>query len=308
MVSLDNKYEKPVRLAVIGGSGFYELHGFTPVARLSPVTPWGHPSSPITIAHSSSGFPVAFLARHGTGHTYSPSEVPNQANIAALKHIGVQAILAFSAVGSLREEIKPEDFVIPDQIIDRTKGIRPSTFFGNGLVGHASFGDPFDQELISICSTHASVLINAKLHVPTPDCPLTLICMEGPQFSTRAESNLYRSWGGSVINMSALPESKLAREAEIAYAMICMSTDYDSWKQNEEPVTVEAVMGHVRHNTANAAHLAEALVLALEEPLERGTIGKDLRGSMKFVAMTAPHLRKKEILEKLEYILPGYYS
>ncbi len=108
--------------------------------------------------------------------------------------------------------------------------------------------------------------------------------------------------------MSALPESKLAREAEIAYAMICMSTDYDSWKQNEEPVTVEAVMGHVRHNTANAAHLAEALVLALEEPLERGTIGKDLRGSMKFVAMTAPHLRKKEILEKLEYILPGYYS
>lgn len=175
---------------------------------------------------TSDGTPVAFLARHGLHHQISPSEVNNRANIAALRKIGVRTIIAFSAVGSLREEIRPRDFVVPDQIIDRTKGIRASTYFEGGIVGHVPFADPFDGKVREIIKTCEGVLEGgARLFGEG-----LLICMEGPQFSTRAESNLYRSWGGDIINMSALPESKLAREAEIAYAMICMATDYDCWR------------------------------------------------------------------------------
>lgn len=215
-------YDQPVRLAIIGGSGFYNLQGFTEVAEVNPETPWGFPSSPITIATSKSGFPVAFLARHGAGHLYTPSEVPARANIAALKHIGVDVIIAFSAVGSLQAHMKPEDFVLPTQIIDRTKGIRPASFFENGIVAHAMFGDPFDLELNDLVSRHSSSLEGGcTLHTKdTEGKDITLVCMEGPQFSTRGESNLYRQWGGSVINMSVLPEAKLARECEIAYQMV----------------------------------------------------------------------------------------
>lgn len=178
--------------------------------------PWGLPSSPITICALPSGTQVAFLARHGVGHTINPSAVPARANIAALKSLGVRAILAFSAVGSLREEIAPGDFVLPRQIIDRTKGVRPASFFeGTTVVAHASFGDPFSNKLVSwleqrvqaVLSTHGN---GSKMH--TDKC---IICMEGPQFSTRAESKMYRSWGADIINMSVLPEAKLAREAEL---------------------------------------------------------------------------------------------
>lgn len=300
-----------VKLAVIGGSGFYNLEGFHTVEEVNPETPWGYPSSPITIAASSTGFKVAFLARHGTGHHLLPTEVPSRANIAALKHLGVEVILAFSAVGSLQEHIEPEDFVIPTQIIDRTKGVRPSTYFGDGIVGHAMFGEPFSTSLNEILAGEdfANVLKGGKkLHTSRTDGKdVTLVCMEGPQFSTRAESHLYRSWGGSVINMSALPESKLARECEIEYSMICMATDYDCWRESSEPVTVEEVMTHVRNNTDNAHHLAEKLIHVLEKKLDAGKIG-NLAGSMKYSVMTKPEQRPKQVLENLEYILPGYYS
>lgn len=195
---------EPVRLGVIGGTGFYSLRDFTYVAEVNPHTPWGYPSSPITIARSPKGTPVAFLARHGRGHIYSPSEVPSRANIAALKHIGVNAIIAFSAVGSLQDHIRPRDFLVPNQIIDRTRGIRPGTFFEKGLVGHAMFADPFDEQLEKIvCNSASALQAGSKLHSRNTEGgkDVTLVCMEGPCFSTRAESHLYRSFGGSVINM-----------------------------------------------------------------------------------------------------------
>lgn len=304
----------PVRLAVIGGSGFYKLDGFSVVDEVNPETPWGKPSSPITIAKSERGFLVAFLARHGIGHHYTPSEVPARANMAALKHIGVEAVIAFSAVGSLQEHIRPEDFVVPSQIIDRTKGIRPASFFENGVVAHAMFGDPFDAGLNALVSRVAPAAMqgDCKVHSATSENKdVTLVCMEGPQFSTRAESHLYRSWGASVINMSVLPEAKLARECEIAYQMVCMSTDYDCWRVGEEAVTVEAVMKHVRNNTANAGRVALAVVDAVQDALEgktQDTIGAGLAGSMKFAIMTAPDKRTAAEMSKLEYILPGHYA
>ncbi|TPX31649.1 hypothetical protein SmJEL517_g05072 [Synchytrium microbalum] len=294
-----------VKIAVIGGSGLYELDGLTLLGQVNPSTPWGHPSDAITIATTPNGTKIAFLARHGRGHYLTPTEVPVRANIASLKRIGVEAILALSAVGSLREEIKPCDFVLPSEIIDRTKGIRDSTYFEHGLVAHVGFADPFDKELSNIVVAAAKTSIpDVKIHVDK-----TLICMEGPAFSTRAESHMYRSWGGDLINMSAIPEAKLAREAEIAYQMVCMSTDYDCWKEDEEAVTVEAVMKRMTTNSANAKKLLLAAIPILEEAINTSAIKSvsRLKGSMKFAVMTAPAKRSPEAVEKLNYILPGYY-
>ncbi|KAI5968059.1 MEU1 [Candida pseudojiufengensis] len=316
---LPHTYDGEVTLAVIGGTGLYDLPNLHPVARLTISTPWGFPSGPITISKTESGFPVAFLARHGQHHDLLPTDVPSRANIAALKKIGVKAIIAFSAVGSLQQEIKPRDFVLPTQIIDRTKGNRPSTFFEKGFVAHAMFGEPFDlklNKLIADSIPSSGFLegfdkedIQPKLHTKeytNNNEDLTVICMEGPQFSTRAESKMYRSWGGSVINMSVLPEAKLAREAEISYQMICMSTDYDSWNENEEPVTVETVVGNLKANSSNAFKLASHLID--EFSLKGNEIGNDLKGSMKFAVSTSPHGVKKELLEKMHYLFPGYWE
>ncbi|CAI5758425.1 unnamed protein product [Candida verbasci] len=309
---LPHTYDGQVTLAIIGGTGLYDLPNLHPVARLTISTPWGFPSGPITIAKTDSGFPVAFLPRHGQHHDLLPSNVPSRANIAALKKLGVKAIVAFSAVGSLQQEIKPRDFVLPTQIIDRTKGIRPSTFFEKGFVAHAMFGEPFDLKLNKLISDSipSSGFLEGNgsvLHTKeTAKEDLTIICMEGPQFSTRAESKLYRSWGGSVINMSVVPEAQLAREAEIAYQMICMSTDYDSWNESEEPVTVEQVVGNLKANSANACKLASKLI---EEFAEKGSeIGNDLKGTMKYSVSTSPHGVKKELLEKMHYLFPGYWQ
>ncbi|KAL7314397.1 S-methyl-5-thioadenosine phosphorylase [Mucor circinelloides] len=292
-----------VKIAVIGGSGLYHLEGLEVIEEVNPETPWGFPSDKIIICKTPSDDKIAFLARHGRGHYLTPTEVPVRANIAALKHLGVEVILAFSAVGSLREEIPPCDFVLPDQLIDRTRGLRPSTFFGEGVVAHAGFADPFHAGLSNLIAKHAKVLeFGAKLHQNK-----TAVCMEGPAFSTRAESHMYRSWGGDIINMSALPEAKLAREAEIAYQMICMSTDYDCWRQNEEAVTVETVMQNMGNNGKNAKTLLHALLPDLEEAVNNGTLEPKLKGSMKFSGMTAPEKRNPETVRKLEYILPGYY-
>jgi 5'-methylthioadenosine phosphorylase len=204
-----------VPIAVIGGSGLYHLPGFEIIQEIYPETPYGYPSDKILIAQDPSGHQVAFLARHGRGHFLNPSEVNVRANIAALKHLGVEVILSFSAVGSLRQEIAPRDFVLPSQIIDRTKGIRPSTFFEQGVVAHVGFADPFCPELAQLILEHQAACEGVTFHSEK-----TLVCMEGPAFSTRAESHMYRSWGGDIINMSVLPEAKLAREAEIVYQMV----------------------------------------------------------------------------------------
>ena len=284
-----------IKIGVIGGSGLYHVNGITVEKEVFPDTPWGKPSDAVIIGEYS-GQKIAFLPRHGRGHFLNPTEVPSRANIAALKMMGVEEIIAFSAVGSLREEIAPRDFVLPSQIIDRTKGIRPSSFFENGIVAHATFGDPFTPYLAEFVKEAASHVPGIKMHTNK-----TLVCMEGPAFSTRAESVMYRSIGGDIINMSVLPEAKLAREAEIAYQMICMSTDYDSWREEEEAVTADYIIGNLNANAENAGALLKAIIPHL------GKNKNPHRGSMKFAVITAPEMRNKETVNKLNDILPGYF-
>lgn len=283
-----------VKIGVIGGSGLYSLDGMKILEEIHPDTPWGKPSDAIIIGEYE-GHQVAFLARHGRGHFLNPSEVPFQANIAAMKMIGVEEIIAFSSVGSLREEIPPRDFVLPSQLIDRTKGVRPSTFFEGGLVAHATFADPFSDYLSDIIYSASSVLEGVKMHRDK-----TLVVMEGPAFSTRAESHLYRSWGADIINMSALPESKLARELEISYQMVCMSTDYDCWKEEEEAVTVEHVIANLNANAANAKKLLAAVL-----PEMKGE--SPFKGSMKNAIITAPEKRDPGAIARLNQVMPGYF-
>jgi len=294
-------------IGIIGGSGFAALEDIEILETRTVSTPWGPPSSPITLARvptaSSSHVRIAFISRHGLHHTITPSQIPNRANIAALAHLKVHCILAFSAVGSLQEYIHPRDFVLPTQVIDRTHGVRASTFFDNGIVAHTSFADPFDATLIRILQSCEAAITESTLHVGG-----TLVCMGGPAFSTRAESELYRAWGGKVINMSCLPECTLAAEAEIPYAMICMSTDYDCWKTDEPPVDVARVIANVSTNTQNAHRLIRA---AMEHIAVDASIGESLgarRGTMRHACVTAPHARNQKALEDLEYILPGYFS
>ncbi|MEI7011137.1 S-methyl-5'-thioadenosine phosphorylase [Leptospira licerasiae] len=282
-----------VKAAVIGGTGLYSLDGMELVEEVLPETPWGKPSDTIKIGKIHDKL-IAFLPRHGVGHFIMPHEVPMKANICALKILGVEEIVAFSSVGSLREEIKPLDFVLPSQIIDRTRG-RESTFFGKGVVAHAPFADPFSKNL-SDRINKAATKINLQIHQNK-----TLICMEGPLFSTRAESHMYRSWGGDIINMSVLPEAKLAREAEIAYQMICMSTDYDCWRENEEAVTAEMVMANLGKNAENAKKLLNSLIPDLGN-------GDDLslKNSTKYSIITAPERRNPDTVAKLKVLFPDY--
>ncbi|KAI8143959.1 nucleoside phosphorylase domain-containing protein [Fennellomyces sp. T-0311] len=295
--------EHDVKIAVIGGSGLYHLDNLEVVEEVYPETPWGFPSDKIIIAKLPSGTKIAFLARHGRGHHLTPTEVPQRANMAALKHLGVEAILAFSAVGSLREEIPPCDFVLPDQLIDRTRGLRPSTYFGEGVVAHAMFADPFHEGIADLVYKQSHVLgFDAKIHRNK-----TAVCMEGPAFSTRAESHMYRSWGADIINMSALPEAKLARECEMAYQMVCMATDYDCWRVEEEPVTVETVMQNMVNNSTNAKTLLMAVLPELDSAVRSKTLKPDLIGSMKYSGMTGLDKKNPETVKKLEYILPDYF-
>ncbi|KAK6521007.1 S-methyl-5-thioadenosine phosphorylase [Arthrobotrys conoides] len=302
-MSLPETYNSPVSLAIIGGTGISRLDGFKSVASLKITTPWGTPSSPVIILETPSGAPVAFISRHGLHHEYTPSEVPSRANIAALRSIGVRTIIAFSAVGSLREEIPPRDFVIPTQIIDRTKGIRPATFFDGGIVAHVGFSDPFDEKVGRIIKASEGALEGgAKIHEGK-----TLVCMEGPQFSTRAESKMYRSWGGDIINMSVLPESKLAKEAEIHYAMICMATDYDCFRDDAPPVNVPEVLAHMAANAVNAQRLIGALLLELVKE-EHGDLlsGQALKESSKWAVCTKPEGISQGAKERLGFLFPEW--
>ena len=242
---MDNK----VLIGIIGGSGLGEFSGARELRRVNLETPYGKPSDEIVIMEIG-GREVAFLSRHGKGHRYSPGRVPYRANIWALKKLGVFWCISVSAVGSLQLEIAPEDFVIPDQIIDRTKR-RDDSFFEE-VVAHASFAYPFNRELRGIILDSSRDVKDVKVHDGG-----TYVCMEGPCFSTRAESELYRSWGASLVGMTAIPEAKLAMEAEMAYATIALATDYDCW--HESVVSVDEVLGRVKRNTERVREILKIL-------------------------------------------------
>jgi len=241
-------------LGIIGGSGLYDLPELEVLERVDVSTPYGLPSGRLTIGRLGATM-IVFLPRHGEGHRLMPTELPYRANIYALKQLGVTHLVTVSAVGSLQESLPPLSIVLPDQIIDRTVS-RPRTFFGEGIVAHVGIADPFCP-----CLSDAVAGVAAEAGIPIVRGG-TYICIEGPQFSTRAESNLYRSWGASVIGMTAMPEARLAREAELCYTTIAMVTDYDVWHESEEAVTVEMVIANLQRNTEKARELIRRLAQA----------------------------------------------
>ncbi len=244
-------------IGIIGGSGLYDLEGLQDVKEHSIETPFGSPSDAVTEGRIGT-CRLLFLARHGKGHRFLPSEVNYRANIFALKALGADRVISISAVGSMREDISPGDLVVVDQFIDRTKG-RPSTFFGGGIAGHVMFADPVCAELAGIVYDAAST-IGVKTHKGG-----TLMVMEGPAFSTRAESHMHRQLGVDLIGMTAMPEAKLAREAEICYATLALATDYDCWHETEEDVSVDAVIKVLNENAANARTVVKNVAEAITE-------------------------------------------
>jgi len=280
-------------IGIIGGSGLYAMPGLTEVREERVETPFGEPSEAFAVGELD-GRRVAFLARHGRGHRILPSEINFRANIYAMKMLGVERILSVSAVGSLKEEHKPTDFVIPDQFIDRTFA-RNATFFGEGIVAHVAFGDP-------VCGTVASAFERACAEIGVVGKRGgTYVCMEGPQFSTRAESNLYRSWGADVIGMTNLQEAKLAREAEICYATMAMVTDYDCWREGHDDVTVDQVVAVLHQNAENAGKVVRAAVAAL--PAER-TCG--CGSALKYAILTDRSAIPQKTRERLSLLLDKY--
>ncbi|MBZ5723479.1 MAG: S-methyl-5'-thioadenosine phosphorylase [Acidobacteriia bacterium] len=242
-------------IGIIGGSGLYSMDGFETLEEAHIETPFGPPSDNYVLG-TLAGRRVAFLSRHGQGHRLSPSELNYRANIYGMKALGVERIISLSAVGSLKEEHRPLDFVIPDQFFDRTRG-RVSTFFGEGLVAHVSFADPVCPQLAAVA---ADACRAAGVNVKEGG---TYLCMEGPAFSTKAESNVYRSWGMDVIGMTNLQEAKLAREAEICYVTVAMVTDYDCWHADHDSVTVNDIIGNLMKNAENACQVVAAAVAAM---------------------------------------------
>jgi 5'-methylthioadenosine phosphorylase len=286
-----------VKIGIIGGSGLYKMEALKDIREVQVDTPFGQPSDAIIVG-ALDGTPVAFLARHGRNHTFSPSEVPFRANVYALKSLGVEYIISASAVGSLKAEAKPLDMVIPDQFIDRTKN-RDSSFFGEGIIAHIAFGDP-------VCPHLAKVLSQAIGALNLPDLTLhqggTYVCMEGPAFSTKAESNLYRSWGATIIGMTNLPEAKLAREAEIAYATLAMVTDYDCWHPDHDNVTVEMVIGNLMKNAVNAQQVIRETVRRLTE----NPPASEAHSALKFAIITPLDKAPAATKQKLELLLKKY--
>ncbi|HEY1101145.1 MAG TPA: S-methyl-5'-thioadenosine phosphorylase [Myxococcota bacterium] len=279
-------------LGVIGGSGLYDIAGFSDVEAMSLSTPWGTPSDDIVVG-TLAGTRTAFLPRHGKGHRFTPSEVNYRANVAALKQLGCRFVLSVSAVGSMQEQIEPGHLVVVDQFIDRTVG-RARSFFGDGIVGHVGFADP-------VCPTLRAIVLDAAKQTTTPTHDGgTYICIEGPQFSTRAESKLFRSWGVSVIGMTNLPEARLAREAGLSYATLALATDYDCWRDDEEAVSVEAVMAVMQKNIAAAKDVVRNVAAALAAP---GAPSTSLYADvLAHAVMTSPAARALEAKRKLRHI------
>ena len=269
--------EPRARIGVIGGSGLYHMAAMTRTTAVEVSTPFGAPSDALIVGELA-GVEVAFLPRHGRGHRLSPTEIPVRANIWALKALGVEYVLAVSAVGSLREELRPLDLVIPDQLVDRTKS-RVNSFFEGGVVVHAGFAEPFCPHLSSVVAGSATALGTATVHRGG-----TYVCIEGPLFSTRAESNLYRQWGLDIIGMTALPEAKLAREAELCYATIACVTDYDVWHATEADVSVGLVIANLNRNIQNAQQIIQDVVGRL--PVDRATLPCTCRSAISQAIIT----------------------
>lgn len=279
-----------VKIGVIGGSGLYQMEGLAIIEERSVSTPFGEPSDSIIIGNME-GVNIGFLPRHRRGHTIMPTEINYRANIYALKRLGVEWIIAISAVGSLREDIKPLDIVIPDQVIDRTRN-RVSTFFGQGIVAHVGFADPYCPVLSKVLY-ETGIELGYSIHQNG-----TYICMEGPQFSTRAESKLYRSWGADIIGMTTIPEAKLAREAEICYATIALATDYDVWRESEEDVTTEMILNNLMKNVTKAKSMLKSAIIKI--PNTRDCVCKT---ALKNAIATELNMMPKETKQRLSALL-----
>jgi 5'-methylthioadenosine phosphorylase len=291
---LQGSHNMNVQIGIIGGSGLYSMPGFEAQEEVLVETPFGSPSDNL-VTGTLAGRSVAFLARHGRGHRLSPSELNYRANIYAMKSLGVERIISLSAVGSLKEEHKPLDFVIPDQFVDRTRG-RISTFFGEGLVAHIGFSDPICPQLADVVTEAcAAAGVTAKKGG-------SYLCMEGPAFSTRAESNLYRSWGMDVIGMTNLQEAKLAREAEICYVTVAMVTDYDCWHPEHAAVTVTDIIANLVKNAENACKVVSAAVAGM--PAERSC---KCGSALAHAIITDRKLVPEATRRKLELIVGKYF-
>ncbi len=283
------------KVGVIGGSGFYGLEGIEDIQELEcKETPFGYPSGGI-VTGIFKGVEVAFLARHGKGHQISPTEVNYRANIFAMKLLGVQAILSVSACGSLRQEIEPLHFVVPDQFVDRTHQARKATFFENGIVAHAALAEPVAPELTKILIA-AGKEAGATIHEKG-----TYINMEGPQFSTKAESLMYRQWGMDIIGMTNMVEAKLAREAEISYASLSAVTDYDCWHEDHESVTIEMILKNLNQNVALSKKIVEIAIPKVGELTEFSA-----SDALKFAIVTSPDAVSEEAKTRLAPIIGKY--
>ncbi len=283
------------KIGVIGGTGLYDIEGMTDIEEVNIDTPFGKPSDTITIGKLE-GVGIAFLPRHGRGHRISPTELPVRANIYALKSLGVEHIIAVNSAGSFKQEIKPGHLLIPDQLIDRTRG-RVSSFFSDGIVAHIPFADPFCPILCQVLYESAKEA-GASVHPKG-----TFVVMEGPAFSTRAESRLYRSWEADLIGMTALPEAKLAREAEICYAIIGCVTDYDSWMERSKPVTIGAILNVLYQNIDTAKKIIKLAVSRIPEKRNCGCAT-----ALATAIVTAPELIPAEQKKKLNLLIGKYIS
>jgi len=283
------------KIGVIGGTGLENIEGMADIEEVDITTPFGKPSDTIIIGRLE-GVGIAFLPRHGRGHRISPTELPARANIYALKSLGVEHIIAINSAGSFKKEIKPGDLLIPDQLIDRTRN-RVNSFFGEGIVAHIAFAEPFCPVLSQILYESAKEA-GASVHPRG-----TFVVMEGPAFSTRAESRLYRSWGADIIGMTALPEAKLAREAEICYAIIGCVTDYDSWWERGEPVTVEIILNIQHKNVDTAKKIIKLAVSRIPEKRHCGCAT-----ALEAAIVTAPEMIPPEQKKKLDLLIGKYLS
>src|SRR6266849_6622570 len=286
-------------IGVIGGSGLYRMEGMSDVEEIAVQTPFGDPSDVITVGKVE-GVSMAFLPRHGRGHRISPTEIPVRANIWALKSLGVEWVISVSAVGSLREHIAPRDLIITNQLFDRTKS-RVNTFFESGIVVHCTFAEPFCSTLSKLLLDSAHELGDITVHEGG-----TYVCIEGPLFSTKAEAFVYRSWGMDIVGMTALPEAKLAREAELCYATIACATDYDCWHESEASVTVEMVLGNLNANVTNAQRILRSV--AQKIPGDRSANACDCSSALATAIMTDHSRIPAQAKEKYRLLIGKYLA
>jgi len=284
-----------VKIGVIGGTGLYQVEGLTDKEELGIETPFGKPSDSILLG-TLDGVRVAFLPRHGRAHSIMPTQLPSRANIWALKSLGVEQVIAVNSVGSFKKEIEGGDLVIPDQLIDRTK-LRQNTFFGDGIVAHIQFANPFCPSLREILYD-AAVEAGADVHPQG-----TYVVMEGPAFSTRAESRLHKSWGADIIGMTALPEAKLAREAELCFAIVACATDYDSWHEAEEPVSVDMILKTMRRQEELCKQIVKLSVSRIGDCRDCGCANA-LAGAI----VTPPNAMPDKQKEKLSLLIDRYFK